>query len=111
MKPIVTTEEVDALLSEPFALVFKHSALCGVSRVALEETEHFLDGRSDVPAFVIDVITHRDVSQYLAEQTGVWHQSPQAIVLIDGQPVWNASHYGISVSTLEKNARTGEDSG
>jgi bacillithiol system protein YtxJ len=41
-----------------------------------------------------------DVSDEIARRSGVRHQSPQAILLREGKPVWDASHIGITVDSL-----------
>ena len=57
--------------------------------------------RADVNLVVIQ--THRDISNAVATLTGVRHQSPQAIVLRDGKPVYHASHYDIEAEHIEAN--------
>jgi bacillithiol system protein YtxJ len=43
----------------------------------------------------------RNVSTAIAERTGIRHESPQAIVLKDGKPVYHASHYDVTASDVE----------
>lgn len=82
-------------------LVLKHSPICGVSASALHAARAFAAAHPDVPLQVIDVIRERPESDRLAESLGVRHASPQAILLSDGAPVWNDSHFGISRGSLE----------
>ena len=37
-----------------------------------------------------------------AVRTGRSHQSPQAFVLLDGEPIYHATHYGIDPIAIEK---------
>ncbi|MEE3181603.1 MAG: monothiol bacilliredoxin BrxC family protein, partial [Planctomycetota bacterium] len=47
------------------------------------------------------VVEDRPVSLELAERLGVLHQSPQAILVRDGQAVWNDSHEGVTSAALK----------
>ena len=51
------------------------------------------------PAF-LDLLEHRDLSNEIAERSGVKHESPQAILLRDGKAIWNASHMSITSDSL-----------
>jgi bacillithiol system protein YtxJ len=42
------------------------------------------------------------VSDHAAARLGVRHETPQAILLRDGRPVWNASHFRITADALGK---------
>jgi bacillithiol system protein YtxJ len=44
----------------------------------------------------IDVSQFHDLGSLVQEQTGIRHESPQAIVVKDGRPAWHASHYNIT---------------
>ncbi|MEC2344105.1 bacillithiol system redox-active protein YtxJ [Paenibacillus barengoltzii] len=89
--------------SQPL-LLFKHSTRCPISAGAHKEAEAYLNGtpREDVTYGLIYVIENRDVSNEAAERLGVKHESPQAILIKDGQAVWHTSHSKITKSTLEE---------
>lgn len=71
-------------------LILKHSTRCGISHQVLHDLMDDHDGSIDV--HVLDLLRHRDLSERIAADTGVWHQSPQMILLRDGEAVWSASH-------------------
>lgn len=48
------------------------------------------------------MIAQRPISRWIADHTGVRHESPQALLFRDGQVVWNASHHRISERSLER---------
>ncbi|EOS57970.1 MULTISPECIES: bacillithiol system redox-active protein YtxJ [Paenibacillus] len=89
--------------SQPL-LLFKHSTRCPISAGAHMEAEAYLNGtpREDVTYGLIYVIENRDVSNEAAERLGVKHESPQAILIKDGQAAWHTSHSKITKSTLEE---------
>ena len=77
-------------------ILFKHSLTCGISSGVYREVSQVA---ADVNIVVIQ--THRDVSNAVATLTGIRHESPQAIVLRDGKPVYHASHYDIEAANIE----------
>ena len=46
-----------------------------------------------------------ELSRRVAEQTGIQHESPQAIVLRNGGVVWSASHFDITTEAVEQAVR------
>lgn len=95
-------EKLDALFErshrEPVVL-FKHSTRCGISAHVLDMATEF-DGELNV----IIIQEHRDLSNEVAVRTGYTHQSPQAFVLVDGKPVYHATHYAIDPDAIAKAA-------
>jgi bacillithiol system protein YtxJ len=85
--------------SEPVVL-FKHSTTCPISAAAYQQMEQMTDKVS-----LIVVQSSRDLSQKVEERTGIRHESPQAIILRKGQPVWHASHWKITAEAVERAMR------
>src|SRR4028119_2255464 len=83
-------ELVERSQNEPVVL-FKHDPVCSISIVAYYQMKQLNDA---IP--MIDVKRAGPVSQTIARQTGVKHESPQVIVLRKGQAVWSASPYAIA---------------
>jgi bacillithiol system protein YtxJ len=82
-------------------LLFKHSRTCGVSCEALDELHAHVEQSPMCATYkVITVQSHRAVSDHAAARLGIRHATPQAILLRDGRPVWNASHFRITANTL-----------
>jgi len=75
-----------------------------VSCEALDALLSHLDGGDDLRAAykLITVQSHRKVSDAAADRFGIRHETPQAILLRDGRPVWNASHFRITAETLAR---------
>ena len=83
-------------------LFFKHSTACPISVRAYHEFQQYLESEASQHAqhALIIVQTARQASQRLAELTGVRHESPQAILVRNGQAVWHASHFELKKHTL-----------
>jgi bacillithiol system protein YtxJ len=97
------TQDLEQLLERSKAdtvLIFKHSTQCPVSDQAYEEFARFLETSGDMTCGVVLVIENRDVSNAIASRLGVRHESPQAIVVRDGEQKWNASHWSITADAL-----------
>ena len=84
-------------------LLFKHSRTCGISAEALDELRTHLERGPAAAAYkVITVQSHRRISDEVADRLGVRHETPQAILLRDGRPVWKASHFRITADELSR---------
>ena len=81
-------------------LIFKHSTQCSISMQAYEEFTNFADGAGQLPCGIVLVIENRKLSNAIADRFGVRHQSPQAILIKDGQVVWHASQWSITSDSL-----------
>ncbi|NGP44201.1 bacillithiol system redox-active protein YtxJ [Bacillaceae bacterium SIJ1] len=79
--------------------LFKHSLTCPISAKALSHFESY-DKLSHLPNYLIRIQENRELSNAISEQTGVKHESPQVILIQNGEVVWNASHSSITNNTL-----------
>jgi bacillithiol system protein YtxJ len=95
-------EEAVKRSSDRPLLVFKHSTQCPISAGAHDEFLHYAKDSSEpnVEFAIVHVIEDRPVSNAIAEKLGVQHKSPQAILVEDGKPVWNESHWNITYDFL-----------
>jgi bacillithiol system protein YtxJ len=98
-------EQLDEIKEESAVqpvIIFKHSTRCSISRMALKnfEREYSID-IADAKPYYLDLLEHRDISNEIASRFGVMHQSPQLIILVDGQPVYSASHSDIDAETAK----------
>jgi bacillithiol system protein YtxJ len=94
--------DLEAVCEHDMALIYKHSPRCGVSLAAVSEIRRFMEAEPTVPVYVVDVIRDRLVSRAVAERFGISHESPQAILLQDGAPVWNGSHRAVTAAALAR---------
>ena len=103
-------EELETLLTQSGTrplLLFKHSYSCGISAEALDELVGHLDSaggttkQPDSPLYaMVTVQTHRDISNAVAARLGVRHETPQALLVRDGQVVWAASHFRVTAAAV-----------
>jgi bacillithiol system protein YtxJ len=100
MHRISTEADVAAALAQPLAIVYKHSPICPTSGIAYEEMRSLRLLHQDVPVYMVDVIHARPLSRKIAEQVGVVHASPQAIILRAGVPAWHGSHFDLRAEEM-----------
>ena len=98
-------KQLDAIVEESAetpAIIFKHSTRCSVSRMALKafENEYNIEEGKAEPYF-LDLLEHRNISNEIASRFGVTHQSPQLILIKNGQAVYNTSHSDIDAGTVK----------
>ena len=50
--------------------------------------------------YYLDLLNHRDISNEIAQKFSVVHQSPQIVVIENGQVIHHASHDNIDLSLI-----------
>jgi bacillithiol system protein YtxJ len=110
-KRLETTEQLDEIVErshdKPVA-IFKHSNRCGVSAFARERLEtEWRNDHGEVEFYFLNLIPNREVSNEIARRFGVLHQSPQILLIRDGESVYDASHHRVTAKNLQKALDTG----
>jgi bacillithiol system protein YtxJ len=103
MESIQELEVADQTSYNKPVVLFKHSTSCSISSMAKSR----LEGDTDVNSpeiYYLDLLAYRDVSNTIADKYGVRHESPQVIVLSNGQATYHASHGRINMNDLKANA-------
>ena len=94
-------EEVWNASEQKPVFLFKQSTTCPISAEAFNEFNSFLNTvGDDVDAFYVKVRETREVSNLIAEETNIQHQSPQAFLIRNKEVLWNASHTKITEESL-----------
>ncbi len=104
--PLDENSEVDEVFEHSFErpqVILKHSTRCTVSFFAKRNVESpvLWDGK-DADLYIVDVIRNRQVSKYLAEKTGIGHESPQMFVINKGEVVWSETHERVNSANVKK---------
>lgn len=98
---ITTTQQADVILqADQPTWIFKHSVTCPISSRALAAFKQYQNDDPNTPAVMVIVQTARDVSNHIAQYTGVRHQSPQALLVRQGQVLFYTSHAKITRRAL-----------
>jgi bacillithiol system protein YtxJ len=80
-------------------VVFKHSTRCNISSVALKRLEN-AGNLPNADYYYLDLIKYRHLSDAVAHIFEVYHESPQILVIKNGECVYDESHLGIDTYEL-----------
>ena len=87
--------------SQGYSVIFKHSTRCSVSMMAKKRFEHDFDAIPEgTPVYFLDLISFREISNKIAEQFKVHHESPQMLLIKNGECIYETSHGEISAEDL-----------
>lgn len=98
LRPEHSLESLEAKSKEKTQLILKHSTRCIVSSMALRGL-HQCD--ADADCWVLDLLSHRELSNEIARRYNIVHQSPQIIILHNGKAQSHASHEGITCEFIK----------
>src|SRR6476469_7901353 len=84
-------------------VIFKHSTRCSISSVALQRLQR-VSQPSDIDFYFLDLLSYRKISNKIVQVFDVPHESPQVLVVRDGQCVYEESHMGISMNEIVEHA-------
>jgi bacillithiol system protein YtxJ len=105
LKRMGTTDDFEAALaasdSEPTWLL-KHSNSCGVSEDAYEEFSAHAEAQESDAHWVLTVQRSPALSQLVAAQLDVAHDTPQVILLFERQVRWVATHWDVRHDSLDR---------
>ena len=87
-------------------VIFKHSTRCATSSMV----KYRLD-KNEAPTginfYFLDLIKHRNISNKIAEDFGIRHQSPQVLVINNGKCIYNEDHSAITFDEIEETIMQG----
>lgn len=96
--PLESLEQLEEIKqAQGYSIIFKHSTRCSISLMAKKKFE--LEWESlpeNTPVFFLDLLNHRPISNAIAEQFHVHHESPQLLLIKDGECIFETSHGEIS---------------
>jgi bacillithiol system protein YtxJ len=85
-------------------LIFKHSTRCSISATALNRLERKWEESEmqNIRPYYLDLIKFRPMSQKIAADLNVVHESPQVLLVHNGEAVYSASHMSISYDEIKE---------
>lgn len=97
-----TLDSADQLASikqaQGYSVIFKHSTRCPISAMAKRKFELDLDRfPGEIPLYFLDLIKYREVSNKIVEDFSIHHESPQMLLIKDGECILDQSHGEIDV--------------
>ena len=94
LKEINQWEELKETSYKKTVYLFKHSTRCGISSIVLHKFEKKMK-QMQQEFFYLNILNYRQLSNAIADDVKVNHESPQLIVLYKGEVVKHNSHFGL----------------
>jgi bacillithiol system protein YtxJ len=105
--PLITEEQLTQInsLSQQkdiaAVVIFKHSTRCSISSMALNRLERSWNlHEQSVPAYYLDLLNYRGISNKIEKLYGITHQSPQILVIKNEKCIYSVSHSEISAAAI-----------
>lgn len=97
-------EEITRESQQQPVLIFKHSTTCNISRTALDRLQRNYKAEQvpQLKTYYLDLLANRNISNAVAQKFNVVHESPQAIIIKNGQAKYSASHFEIDYRAILK---------
>ena len=80
-------------------VIFKHSTRCSISSVIKNRLEKSASP-SHIDFYYLDLIKFRSLSNKIADDLDVWHESPQVLLIQNGQCIFDESHLAIYMEDI-----------
>lgn len=83
-------------------LIYKHSTSCSISRATLDRLErNWKDTETgSLKPYILDLLSYRTISNEIVTAFQVEHESPQVLIIKNGEVVYHTSHFGIDYKSL-----------
>ena len=96
--PLDRIEQLEEIRkSNEYSIIFKHSTRCSISLMARKKFELEWDSLpAGIPVYFLDLLSHRNISNSISEIFHVHHESPQLLLIKNGECIYDASHGEIS---------------
>lgn len=96
------SELITASQNKP-QVIFKHSTRCGTSSLAKNRLERQYS--NDFADFhLLDLLRYRELSTKIADTFSVYHESPQVLLIKNGECIYDESHLSINMDELAEQA-------
>jgi len=93
-------EEIETILdksNECPQIIYKHSHRCGVCATAKKQIEDSIEEINELADLnFVDVVSQREISNHIASQLNIRHESPQVIIINNENVLWEGSHWEIN---------------
>ena len=103
--PIQSEQDLENAVKKAYQqkiAIFKHSTSCFISKTVLKNFEKEIESveENNTVLYFLDLLAYRNLSNKIAEDFNIRHESPQLLVIENGKVINNASHQNISISQI-----------
>jgi bacillithiol system protein YtxJ len=100
--PLTSEDQLLTIVTQSSAkpqVIFKHSTRCSTSSMVLNRLERS-ESNDSVDFYYLDLILYRSISALIAEKFHVAHESPQILVIKNGNCTFDESHFAINMDEI-----------
>ena len=104
--PLTDEQQLSQIKEQSMAqpvVIFKHSTRCSISTMAKGRLDRALPP-GNVLFYYLDLLRYRDISNKVATVFGVQHQSPQVLIIRNGECTYEDTHNGINMDDIAEQA-------
>lgn len=104
LRSIDQIEQIKLESKQVPVIIFKHSTRCNISRASLDRLERNWkdDEAPEVKLYFLDLLSYRQISDRIAEEFGVYHESPQVMIIKNEKATYDRSHFDIDYQQIVK---------
>ena len=98
------TDQIKEIIEKSRAkpqVIFKHSTRCSISAMAKGRLERSI-APENTDFYFLDLIAHRNISNQISTEFNVSHESPQILLIKDGECIYDESHGSITMDEIEE---------
>lgn len=85
--------------TEKPVVIFKHSTRCSISLMVKNRLDKAAQP-DNIKFYYLDLLQHRNISNKIAEDFQVHHESPQVLLIKNGECIYEESHNGIFMEEI-----------
>ena len=84
-------------------VIFKHSFRCSLSSIAKNRLDKAA-APGGMDFYFLDLIKHRNISNKISQEFKVYHESPQVLIIKNGESIYDESHMAINMQEIAAHA-------
>ena len=96
-------EQIKEQSKQSPVVIFKHSTRCSISSMAKNRLEREAPAQN-VAFYYLDLLRYRPISNKIAEEFHVHHQSPQVLLIKNAECTYEESQNGINMQDIAEQA-------
>lgn len=82
-------------------VIFKHSSRCSISSMAKGRLDRSTPPQN-IDFYFLDLLANRSISDLIARDFNVYHESPQILIIKNGECVYDESHTSINMDEIKE---------
>jgi bacillithiol system protein YtxJ len=104
--PLTDLNQLETIKDLSFStpqVILKHSTTCSISKMALARMERS-EAPDSIQFYYLDLLNYRPISNAIAENFNVYHESRQILLIKNGEFTYDESHGGIQMEEIVEQA-------